>query len=165
EAIYRRLLTDPVAMREREAWSGERGAKEKDRLTHHASRTTRDGPSEDSVLYAWADPIEVPFDFDSGARLVGSALISLPLELEHTPPEERVKVPRGFIDYRRIMETGPTRPTMDGQDAIDQHLRFQLPHSVLPLKVERARLFAKVEAPSRRFVVSAFTKEGIVEIQ
>src|SRR5262249_54649225 len=112
EAIYRRLLTDPVAMREREAWSGERAAKEKDRLTHHASGTTRDGPSEDSVRYAWADPIEVPFDFDSGARLVGSALISLPLELEHTPPEERVTVPRGFIDYRRIMETGPTRPTM-----------------------------------------------------
>jgi hypothetical protein len=137
EAIYRRLLTDPIAMR----------------------------PSEDSVLYAWADPIEVPFDFESGARLVGSALISIPLELEHTPPEERVTVPRGFIDYRRIMETGATRPTLDGQDAADQHLRFQVPHWVLPLKVERARLFVKVEAPSRKFVVSAFTKDLPVEIR
>jgi hypothetical protein len=136
QAIYRRLLTDPQAPRS----------------------------SDDSVLFAWADPMEAPFDFETELRSVGSALISIPVELRHTTPDTAVMVPRGFISYRRILETGPIQPTLEGTDAIEEHLRFQLPLSVLPLHVEKARLIAKVEAPSRRFTVSVRTKNGLVKL-
>jgi hypothetical protein len=136
QAIYRQLLTDPQAPR----------------------------PSEDSVLFAWADPMEAPFDFETELRSMGSALISIPVELRHTTQDTAVIVPRAFISYRRILETGPIQPTLEGTDAIEEHLRFQLPLSVLPLHVEKARLIAKVEAPSRRFTVSVHTKNGLVKL-
>src|SRR5262249_12481540 len=113
QAVYRRLLTD--------------------------SRIHRQG--DDATLYAWADPIPAPFDFGSQLRSVGSALVSLPLKFEQPPPETEVTVPRGFVSYRRILEAGATQPNLEGQAAIDQHLRFQLPPSVLPLQVEKARLW------------------------
>jgi hypothetical protein len=137
QAIYRRLLTESQALR----------------------------PSDDSVLFAWADPLEVPFDFETRLRPIGSALISVPLEMEPAAPNTRVTVPRGFIGYRRIQEVGATQPNLEGQAAIDQHLRFQLPPSLLPLHVESARLFAKVECPSRRFTARAVTKNGPVELR
>jgi hypothetical protein len=137
QAIYRRLLTD--------------------------SRSQRHG--DDVMLYAWTDSIPAPFDFGSQLRSVGSALISLPLEFGQTPPETEVTVPRGFILYRRILEAGPTQPNLEGQAAIDQHLRFQMPPSVLPFHVAKARLWAKVEAPSRRFSVSGHSKKGLVQLR
>jgi hypothetical protein len=137
QAIYRRLLAESHAL----------------------------GPLDDSVLFAWADPLEVPFDFETRPRSIGSALISVPLEIEHTDPGTRVTVPRGFIGYRRILETAEVRPNLEGMAAINQHLRFQLPSSILPLRLESARLFAKVEAPAHRFTVSAATKNGPVEIR
>jgi len=136
QAIYRRLLTDPQAARS----------------------------SDDSVLFAWADPMGVPFDFETELHWVGSALISIPVEFGHTTPDTAVVVPRGFVPFRRILETGPILPTLEGQEAIEEHLRFQLPPSVLPLHVEKARLIAKVEAPSRRFTVSVHTKNGLVKL-
>jgi len=137
QAIYRRLLSDSRAQRS----------------------------SEEATVYVWADPIPAPFDFGSQLRSVGSALISLSLELEHAPAETLVTVPRGFMSYRRILEAGATQPNLEGQAAIDQHLRFQLPPSVLPLQVEKARLWAKVESPSRRFTVSGHSKNGIVRLK
>src|SRR5262249_53284630 len=62
------------------------------------------------------------------------------------------------------LATGPTVPTFESQQAADMHLRFQLPASVLPLKVEGARLLAKIHAPSRRITLSAPVEEGAVEL-
>jgi hypothetical protein len=137
QAIYRRLLSDSRAQRS----------------------------SEEATVYVWADPISAPFDFGSQLRSVGSALILLALELEHAPAETLVTVPRGFMSYRRILEAGATQPNLEGQAAIDQHLRFQLPPSVLPLQVEKARLWAKVESPSRRFTVSGHLQNGLVQLK
>jgi hypothetical protein len=107
----------------------------------------------------WANPVQVPFDLESEYRWAGSALLTFPLELERTPPGQRVMVPRAFVSYRRILETGATQPTLEGTSAIEQHLRFQLPPSVLPLRVEQVRLFARVESPSRSFAVTRHMKE------
>jgi hypothetical protein len=114
---------------------------------------------EQSRFIVWADPVLVPFVLGDNPRWAGSALLVFPLEWERTPPGQAVTVPRAFVSYRRILETGASQPTLDGVSAIEQHLRFQLPSSVIPLKVERVRLLAKVSAPSRRFAVSARTRE------
>jgi hypothetical protein len=121
--------------------------------------------SEDSLILAWADPIPLPFTFESGVRSVGSALLSIPLEIEHAPPNTRLTVPRAFIGYRRILPLGSTQPTLEGLLSIEQHLRFQLPSSVLPMQMERVRLFAKVDAPMRRFIVSGLTDGKAVELR
>jgi hypothetical protein len=120
---------------------------------------------EDSILLAWADPVPVPFVFDSSIRTTGSALLSFPLQFEHSLPDTLVTVPRAFIPYRRIIPLGATQPTMEALYAVEEHLRFQIPPAVLPLKVERARLYAKVEAPTRRFIVKAKTGNGSIELQ
>jgi len=113
---------------------------------------------EQSRFVVWADPVPAPFVLGNNPRWAGSALLAFPLEWERTPPGQVVTVPRAFVSYRRLLDTGVSQPTLDGTSAIEQHLRFQLPSSVLPLKVEEARLFAKVSAPSRRFAVFGRTQ-------
>jgi len=51
---------------------------------------------------------------------------------------------------------------MEAVRPIEQHLRFQLPSSILPLKLERVRLFADIKAPTRRFTVSGRTDRAAV---
>jgi hypothetical protein len=130
---------------------------------HFLAETKANRRLENSLLLAWADPVPVPFILDSDIRATGSAFLSFPLQLEHSPPDTPVKIPRGFIPYRRIMPLGATQPTMEALYAVEEHLRFQVPPCILPLKVEEARLFARVEAPTRRFKVSRETKDGSVE--
>jgi hypothetical protein len=124
-----------------------------------------DRQSENSMLVASADPVEIPFTFGSGLPVAGSALLSVPLELEPTKPDTRVKIPRAFIAFRRIISLGATQPNMEGQQAMEQHLRFQVPPSVLPLKVEKARLFARVDIPMRRFTIRGHSDKGPVEVR
>jgi hypothetical protein len=121
--------------------------------------------SEDSLFLAWSDPLAVPFTFGSETPPRGSALLSLPLEFEPTEPNVQVTIPRACAPYRRILSLGATQPSMEGQQAMDQHLRFQIPPSVLPLKIENARLFMKVDAPSRRLTIRAHSPKGPVELR
>jgi hypothetical protein len=145
QRIYQRLLESPSSLLSSSHRSGARG-------------------DNRCMLVAWADPVQVPFNLEADHRWAGSALLNFPVEFERTPPGRTVTVPRAFVSYRRILETGPSLPTLEGTSAIEQHLRFQLPPSVLPLKVERARLLAKVDTPSRRFTVigQAKTKRAIL---
>jgi hypothetical protein len=121
--------------------------------------------SDDSLLAASADPIEVPFKFETGVPPTGSALVTVPLEFEHTKPNTRVVVPRAFTSFRRIISLGATQANMEGQQAIDQHLRFQVPFSVFPLKLEKARLFAKVDMPMRQFTIRGYSNKGPIELR
>jgi hypothetical protein len=118
---------------------------------------------QESAFLAWADPIQAPFTFETnpeppspGLRNVGSALLSFPLKFEPTPHNTQVVIPRAFASYRRILPSGPTQPTLEALYSTEQHLRFQIPSSVLPLRVEVVHLFAKVNAPGRRFIVYGF---------
>jgi len=127
-------------------------------------RTKSQRPPQESAFLAWADPIQAPFTFEadpekpsSTLRSAGSALLSFPLQFEPTPPNTQVTIPRAFASYRRILPSGPTQPTLEALYSTEQHLRFQIPSSVLPLRVDRARLFAKVDAPGRRFIVYGLT--------
>jgi hypothetical protein len=115
------------------------------------------GPSnlEDrAVLLAWAEPLDMPFTFEPGARTAGSALLMIPLEWERPPPGTQLTVPQAFVACRRILQGRRTRPTLESKFAADMDLRFQVPSALLPLKVEGARLFATIKAPLRRVTVS-----------
>jgi hypothetical protein len=118
-----------------------------------------------NFLLVWAEPIAMHFTLAPEARLAGDALLIVPLELERPVPGARVTIPAPFIPYRRIIERGAIRPLLDSHQSIDMHLRFQLPETVLPLKVERARLVAKIDAPWRRVTIAGRADSGIVEVR
>jgi hypothetical protein len=121
-------------------------------------------PERGSTLLAWAKPIDMHFTLAPDARLVGSALLVLPLRLERPAGGSRVTIPGALLPYRQIIETGPIRPMLDSTKRADMHLRFQLPAAALPLQVERAWLVTKINAPSRSVVISGHTDGGLEEI-
>jgi len=108
------------------------------------------------LLLAWAEPRDLPFAAPDGARKVGTALLIVPVEFERPAAGTSVTIPRAFISFRRFSDGVLLHPTLEGGNAVDQRLRFQLPPSVLPLTVERATLTLKIRAPARRLTVSGF---------
>lgn len=121
-------------------------------------------PEGPPVLYAWADPVDTHFDLARGARATGSSLLVLPLRLGHAAAGQRVTVPGPLVPYRRIIDGRSTPPTLEFSQPADMELRFQLPREVLPLKVERARLLARIEAPGRRVTISGRADGAPVEL-
>lgn len=117
-----------------------------------------------NLFFAWAAPADLGFTLGPETRLAGSALLVLPLQFERVAPGTRVTVPAPFISFRKVAEGLLIRPTMEMGQPADMHLRFQLPEAVLPLQVERARLTAKITAPSRRITISGRADGKLVEL-
>ncbi len=122
-------------------------------------------PEGPDVLLAWAKPIDLHFTPIADARAVGDALLAVPLRLERPDAGRRVVIPGPLVPYRRILGDGLTRPTVEGTGDADMHLRFQLPASVLPFRVERVRVSAKINAPSRRVVIAGWADGSLVELR
>jgi hypothetical protein len=116
-------------------------------------RAATDKSQDSPRLLVWARPIDLHFELAPDARMAGSALLTMPLQWEPTPRGERVHIPGPLISYRRVLNENLARPTFEATTAADMQLRFQLPASVLPLKVERARFVAKIDAPNREIKV------------
>jgi hypothetical protein len=118
-----------------------------------------------NLLLAWADPIDMHFRLAADARTVGTALLALPLRLERSAPGTRVHIPGPLVPGRRLVDGRP-EPLPGGahQQALDVPLRFQLPAAVLPLKIERARLVARIDAPGRRVTISGGPEAGKGEL-
>jgi hypothetical protein len=105
------------------------------------------------LMFAWAEPVSVPFAGREGSRAVGTALVIVPLEFDRPAAGTRVTIPSAFLPYRRLLDGRLQQPTLESQYPVDMELRFQLPPSVQPLTVERATLTVRVRAPSRRVTV------------
>jgi hypothetical protein len=116
------------------------------------------------VLLAWARPVALRFDLAEQARTVGGALLVAPLRWERPAPGQRATIPGPLIPYQRILEDGPTKMTLESSENADMHLRFQLPNPVLPFKVERARLFVHMVAPSRRVTIAGRAGDQLVRV-
>jgi hypothetical protein len=116
------------------------------------------------VLLTWAEPLDMHFTVDPGARTVGAALLVVPLRFERPAPGERVTIPGPLVRCRRILRGAPVRPTLASGSGADMDLRFQLPAAVRPFRVERARLAARIDAPSRRVTVSGLADGKPVEL-
>lgn len=110
-----------------------------------------------TTLLAWAAPLDLGFPPAQDARLTGSALLAVPVRFERTPAGERVTVPGMFVETRRVMESGARVRVPDASSLPARYrLRFQLPATVLPLDVDRARLTLHLNAPTREVVVGGF---------
>jgi hypothetical protein len=116
-----------------------------------------------TVLLAWADPLS-PFTLPGEARTVGNALLAVPLQLERPRSGATITIPAPLVSYRRIKDGLPVRPTREGGNALDMHVRFQIPGAVLPLTVERARLTARIDCPGRRVTLSGQIKDKFTAV-
>lgn len=107
------------------------------------------------MLFTWASMAELPFPPPEGARVLGNALLAVPVEFERPAPGSRVTVPRGFLVMRRMLDDvrSMAMPT-NGIDPIEMRLRFQLPPTVLPMQVERVTIHARIQSPSRKFTMT-----------
>jgi hypothetical protein len=126
------------------------------------------------VLLAWARPADLHFHLADDARLAGDALLVVPLRLRRPEPGKSVTVPGELLTYQNFRDVGnAVLPDLSGVPLTrqqitrntDLHLRFQVPPELLPFKVEKARLVARVVAPSRRVTVSGRDGERLVEIK
>jgi hypothetical protein len=108
------------------------------------------------LLFAWTEPVELPFSLVQGARRAGDALVIVPLRLERSPAGQSISIPAPFLAVRRIREQGPGPVVLGSNASADQHLRFQLPPEVLPFRVEKAQLTVKINAPSRQVTIGAW---------
>jgi hypothetical protein len=116
------------------------------------------------LLLAWAEPLDMHFTLAARARQTGDALLVVPLRLERPAPGARLTIPGPLLPYRRLIRDRLAPITRESELSADMDLRFQLPPEVLPFKVERARLAAKVIAPARRVTVSGWTGTRFVEV-
>jgi hypothetical protein len=125
---------------------------------------TEGEPKGGNLLLAWAEPADLGFTLAEEPRVVGSALLMIPLELERPAPAKRLTIPGQLIPYQRIGSVGLMRAVRESTQNAEMHLRFQLPPEVLPFQVERARLVARIDCPSRRVTVSGYDGDRLVEL-
>ena len=109
------------------------------------------------VLYFWSNPLDVGFKFPQANQL-GSALVSVPVQMERPPEGTEVTVAAPFIPFRAIVGPDGNRPSVYSSFAREwaelslaatDWLRFQLPESVLPIELSRAEILLNIRAPSR----------------
>jgi hypothetical protein len=119
-----------------------------------------------SLLLTWAEPVDMHFTLAPQARMTGSALLAIPLRFERTPRDTHVTVPAAFVDCRRISSDGRfLRPATESRLGTSMRLRFQIPASVRPLVVERARLTVKLYAPAREVVIGASAGDEVAPLR
>jgi hypothetical protein len=106
-------------------------------------------------MLAWAKPIDTGFHLVPDSRYIGTALLVVPVRFLRPESGSRLTIPAPFVSWQRIVPGGLGKPSLEGVSEVDQQLRFQLPAKALPVKVERARLIARVDAPSRRVSIAA----------
>ncbi|HEV3238667.1 MAG TPA: hypothetical protein VGZ25_16890 [Gemmataceae bacterium] len=119
---------------------------------------------DDNALLAWAKPVDLHFETGQGDRSTGTALIIMPLTFEKPVPDQTIAIPAAFIPLRQIVENLSVRPRPELSAKADMHLRFQLPQSVLPFKIERAKFTGKIDAPSRSVTVFGLSDSGAVQL-
>jgi len=125
------------------------------------------------TLYAWADPVDMGFTFPQSNR-IGSALLSIPVQMERSRKGTGVTVPASFISYKGVVGPDGNRPSAyssfvgewgEMSSAVTDWLRFQLPENVLPIEVSRAVIELDIRAPSRNVEILAFHDENLVVVE
>ncbi|HUG92630.1 MAG TPA: hypothetical protein VML55_17450, partial [Planctomycetaceae bacterium] len=140
-------------------------------FTAHEDADAVDPPK----LFVWAEPLDPGFEFSAADRRAGSALLSIPLAIEPTPPGTRVRIPPAFIPYRA--GPGPGEEAFasaysnrngrwsDKSGYAENWLRFQMPESLLPLELKRVRLTLNIGGPARRIEIAGVANGERVSLE
>lgn len=130
-------------------------------------------PGSSLRLVAWTQPLAESMQWSAGTRQVGALLLSVPVTLERTPPDSQVAVADAFMDLRTVAGTSGRSTHFVSRSRTWQspqtsstatRLRWQLPRSVLPLQVDRARFTLVANIPSRQLTVHIVRGEELIPI-
>ncbi|HEY2252278.1 MAG TPA: hypothetical protein VGH74_14490, partial [Planctomycetaceae bacterium] len=137
-----------------------------ERVLQHLRRDDWSGPP---LLMLWTDDRISAFQFGEERRLLGAALLAIPLVLERPAAGSAVRIPAPFLDYRSTTQPGgqPSSPLWDHakqewneySSAATVWLKFQLPRELLPLESTGGRLKIRVTGPVGRLEVFGLSRE------
>ena len=131
-------------------------------------------PIKAPTLFAWADPLKDDLVFPEVERVTGGLLMSIPLQISPTPPQQPVTIPPPFITFRST--AGPngeiaaavydrqSNEWLESKNRSKGYFRFSIPKEVQPLKVESATLTVEIDASSRPLDVYGFQDGKNVEL-
>ena len=117
---------------------------------------------EQPTLFAWSAPRKLQTGRFDEESLSGVMLLSVPVVIDRPEVGQRVRIPSTFLPYRSIRNSelkfgfAPTFSnsrrtwtTNTSSDASKALLRFEIPASLHPLLVDKAKLTLKISAPLR----------------
>jgi hypothetical protein len=131
-------------------------------------------PAGPTLLF-WTAPWDDGFGFDPATRRIGSALVSLPIELERPAAGSAVTIPAPFLSYREGI--GPDGATPVGlfdnrrlrwqpkSDPSSTWILVQAPGKLLPLTPTEARLVIRVSGPVGRLEIAGYRDGQVVPLQ
>jgi hypothetical protein len=124
-------------------------------LTNKRRSTLIDKPT----MFVWTKSIETGYAISSDETFRGSALLSIPLQLERTPPGRQVTIPGTFLPYRGVsgpkgLESSGHLSNADGtwlerSRPARTWLRAEIPPEVLPLRMTRLTITLRLSGKSQ----------------
>lgn len=121
---------------------------------------------ETPFLFLWTEPWDVGFRFGENRRSVGSALLTVPLQLQRPATGTELRIASPFLPYRGV--NGPDDLISSGWWDSQNHqwieksrptatwLRFQIPAVLLPIAVERGRVIVQVKGPVGKLSLAGY---------
>ncbi len=124
------------------------------------------------IMLVWTDPVYSGVEFDDGFKRSGSALVSLPIELQSQPSGSKFQVPASFMQIRPFAGARGSTAIFNWRTAqwiemskpSEAELRCDLPRVLLPCELTRANVTIKLSAPSRTLQVKAFIDGEFVTV-
>src|SRR5262249_34033969 len=111
---------------------------------------------------------DAEFQFDESRRLLGGSLLAMPLKIDRPHGHAQVRIPAPFLPFRNIPQPDGTPSAgmwdhrrlewLELSKPATAWFRFQLPESLLPVELSRARLVITVAGPVGRAAVSALRR-------
>lgn len=120
--------------------------------------------SKQPMFLAWSDHKTTSVTSPQTVESFGTALILIPLEIDRPKEGTRVSIPSAMIRQQAVKgESGSSAAfnnrteswTFPSTRSTRARIRFQMPHSVLPLRIESAKLVLDCHIPSRVLEVFA----------
>ncbi len=124
------------------------------------------------IMLLWTDPVYSGVEFDDGFKRSGSALVSLPIELQSPPSGSKFQVPASFMQIRPFagargstaIFNWRTGQWIEMSKPSEAELRCDVPRVLLPCELSRANITLKLNAPSRTLQVKALIDGQFVTV-
>ena len=124
-------------------------------------------------LFFWAEPLDLGFKLKMAAREAGSALVSMPIRVDPTPPGTLAVIPAPFLEYEAERASqlshvpaysNDLRQWVSLRQPSETWLLFRVPTQVLPLHVEHATAIVEIHAPLRLVEILGTSTRGTVRL-
>lgn len=130
-----------------------------------ANPQRRDFPTEPQLLF-WTSPWDVGFHFRADQRILGSALVAVPLRLHRPEPGTHVRLTPPWLPFRVVVGPDGTMPSpiwdfqrlqwTERSDPSVAWLRFQIPSVLAPIAIESGHVTVQVRGPVGKLEIATY---------